>query len=261
MRRTAAGTASVALRSAASSSSATQATRLVGAATSSALTTSSRREVHEINVPDWGHYKRQAHEGGEAGGRAFSYMVLGTAGVGYAAAAKHTVLKFLDSMNPAANVRAMANVEVDLSNIAEGTIMTVKWRGKPLFIRHRTPEEIADAEQAPVSEMRDGAPDVARRKPDKPQWLIVLGVCTHLGCVPLGGQGEYGGWFCPCHGSHYDTAGRIRKVPLGVKASRSTLLLTCARACVSQGPAPLNLEVPPYVFKDDSTVLVGVDTL
>lgn len=199
---------------------------------------SSKREVHEINVPDWGHYKREAQEGGESGGRAFSYMVLGTAGVGYAAAAKHTVIKFLDSMNPAANVRAMANVEVDVSNIAEGTIMTVKWRGKPLFIRHRTAEEIADAESAPLTDMRDPCPDAARRKADKPEWLIVLGVCTHLGCVPLGGQGEYGGWFCPCHGSHYDTAGRIRK-----------------------GPAPLNLEVPPYVFKDDSKVLVGVDSV
>merc|ERR1711939_812905 len=173
---------------------------------------SSKREVHEINVPDWGHYKREAQEGGESGGRAFSYMVLGTAGVGYAAAAKHTVIKFLDSMNPAANVRAMANVEVDVS-------------------------KIADAESAPLTDMRDPCPDAARRKADKPEWLIVLGVCTHLGCVPLGGQGEYGGWFCPCHGSHYDTAGRIRK-----------------------GPAPLNLEVPPYVFKDDSKVLVGVDS-
>jgi len=196
------------------------------------------RGKHEINVPDWGHYKREPAEDGEVTGRAFSYMVIGSVGVGYASAAKNTVIKLLDSMNPAANVRALANVEVDLSNIPEGSIMTIKWRGKPLFIRHRTPQEIAESEAVPLEELRDAAPDDARRKADKPEWLIVLGVCTHLGCVPLGGQGEYGGWFCPCHGSHYDNAGRIRK-----------------------GPAPLNLDVPPYVFKDDSTVVVGVDTL
>jgi ubiquinol-cytochrome c reductase iron-sulfur subunit len=212
--------------------------------------TQSKREVHEINVPDWGHYKREAQEGGESGGRAFSYMVLGTAGVGYAAAAKHTVLKFLDSMNPAANVRAMANVEVDVSNISEGSIMTVKWRGKPLFIRHRTAEEIADAESAPLTDMRDPCPDAARRKADKPEWLIVVGVCTHLGCVPLGGQGEYGGWFCPCHGSHYDTAGRIRKVNRPPPSTPPSSASHLGRGGGQALALPLSICLPPPQVMD-----------
>jgi ubiquinol-cytochrome c reductase iron-sulfur subunit len=187
----------------------------------------SKREVLEPHVPDWGDSKRETRDGGEGRGRAFSYMVLGAAGVGYAAGAKHTVLKLLDSLNPAANVRAMV-MEVDVSHIAEGTTTTVTWRGKPLCIRHRTADEIADAESAPLAEMRDPCPDAARRKADKPEWLVVIGLCTHLGCMVVSGQGQYGGWFCPCHGSHYDTA--------------------------------LNLEVPPYMFRDDdSKLIIGRD--
>ncbi len=111
----------------------------------------------------------------------------------------------------------------------------VKWRGKPLFIRHRAQGEIDAARSASLSDLKDPQEDGARVKAGKEEWLIILGVCTHLGCVPLPGQGDYKGWFCPCHGSHYDTSGRIRK-----------------------GPAPLNLEVPPYVFLSDDNVLVGV---
>ena len=139
-------------------------------------------------------------------------------------------------MNPSADVLALANIEVDLNTIPVGRSITVKWRGKPLFIRHRPQYEIEEAEKVDVSTLRHPEPDSARYKPGKSEWLIVLGVCTHLGCVPLGESGEYRGWFCPCHGSHYDTSGRIRK-----------------------GPAPLNLEVPPYKFTSDSTVIVGVD--
>jgi len=199
-----------------------------------------RRELHEVSVPDWSHYKRESESGanGEAGRNAVNYLVIGGVAAGYAAEAKTAVVGLLDSMNPAADVRAMANIEVNLSAVPEGSTLTVKWRGKPLFIRHRTPAEIDAAENVELGELRDPSPDQARRKADKPEWLIVLGICTHLGCVPVGNQGDYGGWFCPCHGSHYDTSGRIRK-----------------------GPAPLNLEVPPYLFKSDDVVLVGVDKL
>ena len=124
-------------------------------------------------------------------------------------------------MNPDASTLALAATEVDLSAIPDGQIVTVKWRGKPVFIGHRTPKEIEAARAVPLSELRDPATDESRVQ--RPEWLIVVGVCTHLGCVPLGHQGEYDGWFCPCHGSLYDTSGRIRK-----------------------GPAPLNLVVPAY---------------
>eukprot|EP01087_Luapelamoeba_hula_P023603 TRINITY_DN86_c0_g1_i1.p1 TRINITY_DN86_c0_g1~~TRINITY_DN86_c0_g1_i1.p1 ORF type:complete len:259 (+),score=40.52 TRINITY_DN86_c0_g1_i1:53-778(+) len=195
-----------------------------------------RYHGHEISVPEWGADVRRDTSSREVGSRTFSYMMLGTAGFGYAYGAKSAVTEFLSSMNPAANVRALANIEVDLGSIQEGSSITVKWRGKPLFIRHRTEEEIQSALDTEVDSLRDPQSDEQRRK--KPEWLILIGVCTHLGCVPLGGAGEFGGWFCPCHGSHYDTSGRIRK-----------------------GPAPKNLEVPPYVFMDETKVLVGKETV
>ena len=120
----------------------------------------------------------------------------------------------------------------DRSSIAEGQSVTIKWRGKPVFVRHRTKKEIDDARATPVATLPDPQTDEARTK--KPEWLVVLGVCTHLGCVPLGNSGDYHGWFCPCHGSHYDTSGRIRK-----------------------GPAPRNLNVPPYEFVSDQKVKHG----
>ncbi len=143
----------------------------------------------------------------------------------------------IDQMNPSADVLALATIEVDLSQVAEGQAVTVKWRGKPVFIRHRTAEEITEAEEVPLNQLRDPQPDSARVQ--KPEWLVMIGVCTHLGCVPLGNKageakGDFNGWFCPCHGSHYDTAGRVRK-----------------------GPAPVNLEVPEYAFVADTTVRIG----
>ena len=140
-------------------------------------------------------------------------------------------------MNPAADTLALASTGVDISAIEEGQAITVVWRGKPVFIRHRTPAEIEQAESVPLAELPDPQADAARV--EKPQWLVLVGVCTHLGCIPLGQKpsepkGEYGGWFCPCHGSHYDTSGRIRK-----------------------GPAPANLPVPPYEFSDDTTIMIG----
>jgi ubiquinol-cytochrome c reductase iron-sulfur subunit len=143
----------------------------------------------------------------------------------------------IDQMNPSADVLALSSIEVDISPIAVGAAVTVKWRGKPVFIRHRTEEEISEADAVPLGELRDPQTDAERAT--KPEWLIVVGVCTHLGCVPLGNKpgepkGDYGGYFCPCHGSHYDTAARIRK-----------------------GPAPLNLAVPTYAFLTDTSVRVG----
>jgi ubiquinol-cytochrome c reductase iron-sulfur subunit len=143
----------------------------------------------------------------------------------------------IDQMNPAADTLALASIEVDISKIAEGQSITLKWRGKPVFIRHRTAEEISQARNVDMDGLRDPEGDDMRAQ--KPEYLVVLGVCTHLGCVPLGQKvgevrGEYDGWFCPCHGSHYDASGRIRK-----------------------GPAPNNLEVPPYAFLSDNVIRIG----
>jgi ubiquinol-cytochrome c reductase iron-sulfur subunit len=144
---------------------------------------------------------------------------------------------FLHSMNPAADVLALATTEADLAPIALGQRITVQWRGQPVFIEHRTPQQIAAARADDAATLRDPEPD-AKRAP-RPEWLIIVGVCTHLGCIPLGQKttdprGEWRGWFCPCHGSHYDASGRIRK-----------------------GPAPRNLAVPPYRFINDATIRIG----
>ena len=153
---------------------------------------------------------------------------------------------FIDQMNPDASELALASTDVDLSGIEPGQSITVMWRGKPVFIRYRTEEEIASAREVPLDELRDPlarnanldenaqATDENRAPAEHEQWLVMVGVCTHLGCVPLGQQGEFGGWFCPCHGSHYDTAGRIRR-----------------------GPAPQNLPIPPLAFTSDTAVTVG----
>ena len=159
----------------------------------------------------------------------------GMAGVGAVMAA----WPFIDQMNPAADTLALASVEVDLSAIGVGEAVIIKWRGKPVFVRHRTETEIEEARAVPMAVLVDKQTDAERVHEGHAEWLVVLGVCTHLGCVPLGtkegdDRGDYGGWFCPCHGSHYDTAGRIRK-----------------------GPAPKNLEVPTYAFVNDTTLQIG----
>jgi ubiquinol-cytochrome c reductase iron-sulfur subunit len=146
----------------------------------------------------------------------------------------------IDQMNPAADTLAVSTTEVDISQIPEGGEITAKWRNRPLFVRHRTREDIAEARAVNIAELRDPQTDDERLRPDAdgnlhPEYLIMVGVCTHFGCVPLGGkQGDFGGWFCPCHGSHYDSAGRVRK-----------------------GPAPKNLEVPEYAWLSDTVVQVG----
>ncbi len=151
---------------------------------------------------------------------------LGAVGVGAA------VWPLIDQMNPDASVKALASTEVDISGLEKGQSITVLWRGKPVFIRRRTEEEIVKAKDVKLEDLPHPETDEDRAK--NPEWLVMLGVCTHLGCVPLGDKGEYGGWFCPCHGSHYDTSGRIRK-----------------------GPAPTNMEVPKYEFVNSNTIKIG----
>ena len=160
---------------------------------------------------------------------------LSFAGVGVGAA----VLPLLTQMNPSADVLALASTEVDISKIAPGQAIKTIWRKQPVFVRNLTPQEIQAANKVSLGELRDPQSLAERTKPGKANWLITLGVCTHLGCVPLGtgegeNRGEYGGYFCPCHGSHYDTAARIRK-----------------------GPAPTNLVVPEYSFLSDTVVQIG----
>ena len=143
-----------------------------------------------------------------------------------------TIWPLVDQMNPDKSVRALASTEVDVSQIQPGNSITVLWRGKPVFVKRRTPEEIAEAKKVKLDELKHPEKDEDRVK--KEEWLVMLGICTHLGCVPLSNKGEYNGWFCPCHGSHYDTSGRIRK-----------------------GPAPTNMEVPKYEFVDNNTIKIG----
>jgi len=175
--------------------------------------------------------------------RDFLYVATGAvAAVGAALVA----WPLIDQMNPDAAALALATVEVDIAAVQPGQSLTVKWRGKPVFIRNRTPDEIKSAKDVPLAELRDtdsrnenvpaGSPaiDQNRAAKGKENWLIMVGICTHLGCVPLGQQGNYGGWFCPCHGSQYDTAGRIRQVP-----------------------APENLAVPKYDFISDTQIRIG----
>jgi ubiquinol-cytochrome c reductase iron-sulfur subunit len=164
--------------------------------------------------------------------RAFMYMTLSSIRFVWASYARMVVVKFMGYMMPSAEVLAQAFGEFDVSEIEEGTSMLVMWRGKPVFIKRRTPEEIATEIAVPMDHLRDQERDEDRRI--KPEIVAVLGICPHLGCVPVADAGDYGGWFCPCHGSHYDTSGRIRK-----------------------GPSPLNLEIPPYKFISDTEILMG----
>ncbi len=176
--------------------------------------------------------------------RDFLYLTTGAAGViGVSAAA----WPFIDQLRPDATTLALSTIEVDISGIEEGMSITVKWRGKPVFIRWRTDKEIEEASAVPLEDLKDPAARNANLAPDAPaldvdrsagegmeNWIVMIGSCTHLGCVPLGQAGDFGGWFCPCHGSHYDTAGRIRT-----------------------GPAPENLAIPPFEFISDTRIKIG----
>jgi ubiquinol-cytochrome c reductase iron-sulfur subunit len=173
------------------------------------------------------------------------FLYFATAGAG-AVATGAAVWPLVNQMNPSADVQALSSIFVDVSAVEVGTQLTVKWRGKPVFIRRRTPEEIEAARAVALTDLVDAngenankpdadAADQNRTLDEAGEWLVMMGVCTHLGCVPLGdGAGDFGGWFCPCHGSHYDTAGRIRK-----------------------GPAPRNLPVPVAAFDNETTIKLG----
>jgi len=192
----------------------------------------------DITVPSFDNYRKPKNldnknvNQGQLSGRMFTYLVAGAGTIGAVHLGSKAIPGYLGYLAPAKDVLAMAKIEVKLDGIPEGKSMVFKWRGKPLFVRHRTAEEIETEAGVNLSELRDPQHDSDRVT--TPKWMIVLGVCTHLGCVPVADAGDFGGYYCPCHGSHYDTSGRIRK-----------------------GPAPLNLEVPPYEFLDDTTVVVG----
>jgi ubiquinol-cytochrome c reductase iron-sulfur subunit len=188
--------------------------------------------LHELGSVDHGFTDDRVDRIAEPERRAFTYLLLSGVRFAYASTARVLVVKFVSSMSASADVLALASAEFDVSAVGPGKTITVKWRGKPVFIRHRTPAEIAECATVPMSALRDEESDDDRVL--KPEWLVVLGICTHLGCVPISGAGDFNGWFCPCHGSHYDVSGRIRK-----------------------GPAPLNLEVPPYKFTDEAKILIG----
>jgi len=209
--------------------------------TSGVMNTVSVRYAHtDIRVPDFSDYRRDAVKEPTARSRdsaparqSFTYLITGAAtGITGMYCAKTMVTDLVMSMGASADVLALAKIEIKLGDIPEGKNVTLKWRGKPLFVRHRTAEEIDQENKVDVSTLRDPQPDSDRVQ--KPEWLVVLGVCTHLGCVPIANAGDFGGYYCPCHGSHYDASGRIRK-----------------------GPAPLNLEVPQYEFPEEDLLLVG----
>ena len=190
--------------------------------------------------------KNVSHAEEQSGSRR-DFLYVATAAAG-AVATGAAVWPLVNQMNPSADVLAVATKEVDVTAIGPGTQLTVKWLGKPVFIRHRTDEEIAAGRKVDINELRDmnaenenldataDASDTNRTIDAEGKWLVMMGVCTHLGCVPLGDAGDFGGWFCPCHGSHYDTAGRIRK-----------------------GPAPRNLNIPVATFVSDLVIKLGKD--
>ena len=178
----------------------------------------------------------ETHDEAEPESPRRDFLLISTIAVGAAGAAV-AAWPFIHMMNPSRDVLALASTEIDLSPIEEGQAITVIWRGKPIFIRKRTAKEIETAKADDAAEMKD--PETDSDRVQKPEWLVMIGICTHLGCIPLGQKGsdpkgEFDGWFCPCHGSHYDTSGRIRK-----------------------GPAPKNLPVPPYTFLDDENIRIG----
>lgn len=182
--------------------------------------------------PDHYFEKARLAPGNQGDKKAFSYFVIGGSKFLYASAVRVALLKVVATMSASADVLALASLEVDLNTVEEGATVTVKWRGKPVFIRHRTDKMIADVSGPAPSDLRDVQDDASRVQ--NPKYLVVMGICTHLGCVPISNAGDYGGWYCPCHGSHYDGSGRIRR-----------------------GPAPLNLEIPPYKITEENKLILG----
>lgn len=193
----------------------------------------------DIKTPDFTEYRRPPGMPGrghkddtQERRKLFTYLMVGGSCMASAYGAKAACNQFITSMSASADVLALAKIEINLNDIEEGKSVTFKWRGKPLFVRHRTQEEINTEAAVPLSELRH--PETDSERVIRPEWLVVIGVCTHLGCVPIANSGDWGGYYCPCHGSHYDSSGRIRK-----------------------GPAPTNLEVPEYSFPNDDLLIVG----
>mmetsp|Transcript_553 Transcript_553/g.722 ORF Transcript_553/g.722 Transcript_553/m.722 type:complete len:228 (-) Transcript_553:222-905(-) len=191
---------------------------------------SSKQVVDDLSTQD--HYFEKDRIAKGENKREFTYFMLGCSRFIYASAARLAAIKFISSMSASADVLALASVEVDLSPVEMGKTITIKWRGKPIFIRRRTEAEISESNAVAMNALRD--PETDQDRTLNPEWMVLVGICTHLGCVPLSGAGEFNGWFCPCHGSHYDVSGRIRL-----------------------GPAPLNMEIPPYKFVEDEKILIG----
>ena len=189
-------------------------------------------EIDQLGSVDDSYFADRVDKVAEPERRAFTYFMLSGARFAYASAARLFVVKLVGSMSASAEVLALAFSEFDLSQMEVGKAITVKWRGKPIFIRKRSQAEIDREAAVPMSHLRDQETDEERAI--NPEFIVVIGICPHLGCVPLCDQGDYNGWFCPCHGSHYDLSGRIRK-----------------------GPAPLNLEVPPYKYISEHMILMG----
>ncbi|XP_077295792.1 Rieske iron-sulfur protein [Arctopsyche grandis] len=201
-----------------------------------AVSTQLRYAHTDVTVPDFSHYRRKEtlapdSKNNHEARNGYTYLIAGGGTIAGVYGAKVVVHDLVHYFGAPADVLALAKIEVKIDAIPEGKSMTFKWRGKPLFIRHRTAEEISKEESVSLASLRDPELDSVRVK--DPKWLVVIGVCTHLGCIPIANSGDFGGFYCPCHGSHYDASGRIRK-----------------------GPAPLNLEVPPYLFSEDHTELV-----
>lgn len=214
--------------------------KLLSSPARQAIVTNSRALAHtDIQFPNYGSYRRPStidpnkkNIETEDQRKVFSYLMTATVASAGAITAKSAVTKLVASLSASKDVLALSKVEVKLSEIPQGKNAVIKWRGKPLFVRHRTQGEIDEASNVNLSDLRDPEADASRVK--KPEWLVLIGVCTHLGCVPIANKGEFNGYYCPCHGSHYDVSGRARK-----------------------GPAPKNLEVPSYEFVDDETLIVG----
>lgn len=193
----------------------------------------------DIRVPDNTYYRRKSVKSPTVSSRdsadsrkLFSYLISAGGGVLCAYSAKTVVLDVIMYMSPPQDALAMAKIEVDLTSIPEGKTIITNWQGKPIFVRHRTAYEIEVENNVDLSTLRDPQPDSVRAS--QPEWIVLIGICTHLGCIPITNAGDYGGYFCPCHGSHYDGSGRIRK-----------------------GPAPLNLAIPKHTFVDSNTLLLG----
>jgi ubiquinol-cytochrome c reductase iron-sulfur subunit len=201
------------------------------------------------NVPDFTPYRTT----NSVNNKVFSYFMVGTMGLITAAGAKATVSDFLASMAASADVLALAKVEVEMDNIPEGKNAIIKWRGKPVFVRHRTKDEIDEANAVDIKKLRDPQKDEDRVK--RPEWLVMLGVCTHLGCVPIGEAGDFGGWYCPCHGSHYDISGRARKGPAPLNCELDAEILYRIEI-LTYTISLLPVEVPEYEFNDEEKKLV-----